>query len=52
MEIRCNVVHWEELRQYRSVDQCACKQMNFLLDSDQFEKREIYIYEKKNVSST
>lgn len=24
-EIRCNVVHWEELHKYRSVDQCACK---------------------------
>lgn len=51
-EIRCNVVHWEELHQYRSVDQCACKRMNFMSDSDQF-KREIYIYEeqKKKASS-
>ncbi len=34
-QIRHNVVHWEELHRFRNVDQCACKRMNFTLDSDQ-----------------
>lgn len=47
MKIRCNVVHWEELHQYRSVDQCACKRMNFMLDSDQFKRGKFTFMRKK-----
>lgn len=46
-EIKCCVVHWEELHQYRSVDSCSCKQMNIMLDSDQFKRGKLTFMEKK-----
>lgn len=46
-EIKCNVVHWEELHHYRSVDLCACKRMNIMLDSDSEFKRGKFTFKKK-----
>lgn len=34
MESDDGAAHWEELHQYRLVDRCACKRMNFMSDSD------------------